>query len=1164
MGNTEIKKAILNDYFNLIEKEAFKAYKIAEAARSKGFDPTEKVEIEIANNAAERVQKLVSFRVPSLAGTDLSERIRKYEEKYGWLDWRVSLKIAEDVAFGEFCDWKNEVEGIDAGIRTGLAYITLGVVSAPIEGIIGVKIKRRMDRGNYLAIYYGGPIRTAGGTASAFSVLIADYLRKKFGISEYDPTEDEIQRYIIEIEMYHSSQRLQYKPAPEEIKYLVTHIPIEVTGDGTLEKEVLAKKDLPRVETNLVRGGMCLVLGEGLAQKLKKFKKIEKWAKDWGLEHWVKISKEFSELQKKIHSGVENTSSGIAPNYRYLEELVTGRPILSLPMKVGGFRIRYGRARNTGLAAVGVHPATMEILGFLGIGTQIAIERPGKAAAVSPVDTIEGPIVKLKDGSVVRVESLAFARKIKSEIKEVLFLGDILIAFGEFLRNGHILIPSGYVEEWWAQEVRRALKEKKIDENLKEKIKKILRNPLRNKPDAKLALEISKELQVPLHPKYTYFWENISSSDIIYLFEKLKKGSWEGDVLRLKYDKKLKKILEKICIPHRVNDSEIIIEEDSIILKEFLDYYLKKEEIKGKDGLEALKSFVKIPLRKKSGIYLGARIGRPEKSALRKLKGRPHMLFPVGSEGGRMRNFMEAVKQGSITGEFPMFFCRKCSRWTIYPKCEKCNSRTIRYYTCRICGKKVRSTVHCGYNCLVTEKRKINPGEYLSIALKNLGLESPSLLKGVKGMSSLEKIPERIEKGILRAFHKLYVNKDGTIRFDAIELPLTHFRPKEIGVSVEKLRELGYKFDIYGKPLVSEDQIVELFPQDIILPDPNVRGKEEKSAAEVFFRVANFIDDLLEKLYGLPRYYNLRRKEDLIGHLCIALAPHTSAGTVCRIIGFSKTQTIIAHPYLHAAERRNCDGDELGLILLLDGLLNFSRKFLPKKRGATQDAPLVICTKIDPRYVDDEVYNMEVVDSYPLEFFELTQELVDPKTVLEKGLIEIVEQRIGNSNQFFDLKFTHDTEDINKGIRISAYKELNTMEEKLNESLKIAQLLRSVDERYAALLTIKAHFMKDVKGNYRKFFSQVFRCVNCNEKYERPPLSGKCRKCGGRIILTVPEGGVKKYLDFIVRLAQKYHFDTYEMQEILLLKERIDSLFGQEYKLIGFLNNNKCETKTSN
>ena len=55
----------------------------------------------------------------------------------------------------------------------------------------------------------------------------------------------------------------------------------------------------------------------------------------------------------------------------------------------------------------------MHILGdFLAVGTQMKTERPGKAAGIVPVDSIEGPTVRLKNGSVMRVDDSTLAREL--------------------------------------------------------------------------------------------------------------------------------------------------------------------------------------------------------------------------------------------------------------------------------------------------------------------------------------------------------------------------------------------------------------------------------------------------------------------------------------------------------------------------------------------------------------------------------------------------------------------------------------------------------------------------------------------------------------------------------------------------------------------------------
>ena len=52
------------------------------------------------------------------------------------------------------------------------------------------------------------------------------------------------------------------------------------------------------------------------------------------------------------------------------------------------------------------------------------------------------------------------------------------------------------------------------------------------------------------------------------------------------------------------------------------------------------------------------------------------------------------------------------------------------------------------------------------------------------------------------------MNKEGTIRYDMTQLPITHFKPKEIGTSVEKLIGLGYKKDIDGQDLENDEQVL--------------------------------------------------------------------------------------------------------------------------------------------------------------------------------------------------------------------------------------------------------------------------------------------------------------------------------------------------------------------
>ncbi|MFZ2074431.1 MAG: DNA polymerase II large subunit, partial [Methanoregula sp.] len=229
------------------------AIAIAAEARRQGLDPSMAVEIPIASDLADRVEVLVGIK-------GVAARIRELEAQMSREE--VALRIGDDFVakmFGE----KNNDEILDHSIRTAMALLTEGVVSAPTEGIAKVGLGKNDDGTTYLMIYYAGPIRSAGGTAQALSVLVGDYVRAKLGIGRYHPRQDEVERYIEEIRQYNTIMNLQYLPSEAEIRLIVENCPVCIDGEATEKEEVSGHRNLSRVETNAVRGGMALVLAEG-------------------------------------------------------------------------------------------------------------------------------------------------------------------------------------------------------------------------------------------------------------------------------------------------------------------------------------------------------------------------------------------------------------------------------------------------------------------------------------------------------------------------------------------------------------------------------------------------------------------------------------------------------------------------------------------------------------------------------------------------------------------------------------------------------------------------------------------------------------------------------------------------------------------------------------
>ncbi len=1105
----------MKEYFDTLEKEVKRAYNIALQARSRGFDPELKPEIPFAKDMAERVEGLVG---PKGVAPKIRELVKEMSNE------EAAIKIAEEIVRGSFGEFEDREKAAEQALRTSLALITEGIVAAPLEGIVKVKIKKNSDGTEYLAIYFAGPIRSAGGSAQALAVLVGDAIREALALAPYKPTPEEIERFVEEVDLYHAeAARLQYHPKPEEIRKAVKNIPVEITGEATEKVEVSGYRNLERIETNALRGGAVLVLAEGVLQKASK---ILKYVNKLGFKSWEWLS-DF--VASKVTDDSEEKEVKIEPSFKYIKELVAGRPVLSHPSAKGGFRLRYGRSRASGFAAMGMHPATMALTDdFIAIGTQLKTERPGKGTAITPCDTIEGPIVKLKNGDVVRVESYSQALKLRGDVEEILFMGDILVNFGDFLENNHILIPAGYCEEWWVQELEKKVKDR-YNEYLDE----------RDIPEEEIAIKISEELGVPLHPRYTYFYHDLTLEDLKVLHELLKRGEEREGRFYLPISQE-KRLLELLGVPHT-------LEGDSIVLQEYKALLYCLGLVKGnfeeaysgaKNSMELVNSFG-IRVREKAPTYIGLRMGRPEKAKERKMSPAVNVLFPIGSYGGKTREVEKAAKKGKIKVEIAYRYCESCSRVGFTTLCQRCGEPTVFRKVCQNCSytgsEKDEVCPKCGSRLNFYSEREIDLKTLYERAKARVGNSGREVVKGVLGMTSLYKIPEPLEKGLLRAKHGVYVFKDGTIRFDSTDIPITHFRPREIMVSLEALKRLGYEKDYKGNALVSEDQIVELKPQDIILP---------LSGADYLLKAAKFIDELLVKFYGLEPYYKAETREDLIGHLVLGLAPHTSAAILGRIVGFSKASVGYAHPYFHAAKRRNCDGDEDGVFLLMDALLNFSRKFLPSTRGGTMDAPLVLTTHLDPAEVDHEAHNIDIVFKYPLEFYEATMKYPKPQEF--EDIIETVSSRLGTEKAYYNLGFTHDTSDINIGPLTSAYKTLGEMTEKLERQLALAKKIRAVDERDVARRVIETHFLPDLAGNLRAFSTQKVRCVNCNAKYRRIPLTGKCRRCGGKLVLTVSRGSVEKYLNITEELLERYSLEDYLRQRVKILRMSIASLFDDE------------------
>ena len=1089
----------VESYFRSIESAVDRAYAVAATARKEGFDPELAPEIPRARDMASRVEQLLAH----LGIEGISEEIRTLAADLPREEVavRIARRLARDTSRPG-----SVATRVDAALRVGLAILTEGILVAPLEGLAEVHIREARDRTPYIELYYAGPIRAAGGTAQALSVLLADIVRRDLGLGAYRPEEAEVERYKEEIPLYKYHQHLQYVPTPEEIELVVRHVPVAISGEATEgDAEVSAFRNLERVPTNGIRGGACLVIAEGLCQKAPKLRKV---VERLGLDGW-----EFLE-ELGLHANDEEETR----TPKYLQDSVGGRPVLAHPNHPGGFRLVYGRARTTGLASCAVNPATMILLQhFVAIGTQVKLEYPGKAAAMAVCDTVEGPIVELDDGTVTAVHDVERAEQLRPHVRRILDLGEILVSFGEFLENNRALVPGAYSLDWHLEELKAA----GVD-------------PVPGGAVASYseAVELSRTRGVPLHPRWLLFWHDITTAEIRALSEFVERvGRWTEDGLELPADPAWRAVLERLGFLFFPVDVDRIRGEfdPSAALVGGLGLDIGAPLLVRRAPLEPLESdplayvtrLAGVPIRARGPSRVGGRVGRPEKAYQRTMQPNVHGLFPVGVAGGPTRSIPEAARHTMRDGvevDLGVRSCSACGRTTVWTRCP--------------CGAHTNPTGD-------VRPQSLPIARLWSDAVSRLHLAKVPVAKGVKGLTSPGKVPEPIEKGILRAVHGVSVYQDGTARFDLTDLPLTHFRPAEIGTDVETLRRLGYTHDWTGAELTEPDQLVELRPQDLIVA---------RSCGEYLTRLAQFVDDELVRFYNLDPYYGADRPERLIGQLVVALAPHTSGGVAGRLLGFTDAEACFAHPVFHAAKRRNCDGDEDSVTLLLDALLNFSRAYLPESRGAMMDKPLVLTTRLVADEVDKEAHNLDVSAHHSLALYRAAVEGRAAKDV--EPLLDLVAHRLGTARALAGYGFTHDTSRIAGGPVRSAYRDGRSMTDMVERSILLATQIRAVDVAEAVTLVLNAHFLPDVMGNLKSYATQRFRCKECGASYRRPPLSGRCAangpgkgRCDGELLSTVYEASVRKYLPLSQRLGEIDGITPYVRQRIQVLADSVATLF---------------------
>jgi DNA polymerase II large subunit len=1055
-------------------------------------------EIKFADTLQDKVEFLLKLK-------GISSRLKELKHKLSREE--MVLQICQDFLDRKFGDL-SKIELVQLCVRCAVCIITDGVVSAPIQGIPKIAEQSNTDGSTYVEIYYAGPIRGAGGTASALSLLVCQYMSRKLGYSKYQATPQELERYCGEILKYIKLHPVIRSPSIPQIKKIVLNCFICITGLATEIQEVDSYKYLPRVKTPKLRGGMSLIIVEGVFMRAKK---ILKYTKLFNLD-WDWLSQMLSQQQE--NSKPKSSIKDLNPNQpKFLQTVSIGKPVLSRSKSKNGFRIRLSRSRNTGIGSRNLNPYTIKLLKFVNVGTQFIIQSPGKALGVAPNSSLQPCKVKIKQGSFLSVNSDQVYTKVKDQITQIVDLGEIGISLGDYIESSCKVPKHDFCFEIW----KHFLKDKGLQHTY-------------NPKEYHKTIEFSKINNLPFYPDLHPLVDYINYQE----YKDLRNSLLKTNLINFNLDSKSLDLIQTLGLLYNFDNitkkysftHPLVVSNFFLLDKSDLDYskYTTIQDI--------VNSNSNIKIDHKGLNILDCRVGRVESAVVSEVKPKIHGLYEIGSLNLPV-NIVNKVldKNLKLKAKLRARFCQVCNKVTYKPYC--C-SKSTKYLSGESSDQEIQIIEDpLQATSFLTKTFEFDFSQDFLQAFNNLNqsLGDYTIKVSNKTVYGIYEF-QAIEKIILRAKYDISAWKDGTSRYTFSNLTLTHFRPIEIHTQIKELKHLGYTHDINGIELTDINQVLELRPQDIIV---------NYASLVYFYKVTKFIDQLLVKFYGSKPFYNIFSPLKLIGHYFLGQSPHTCAAVACRVIGYTKhTNVLYGHPIFHCAKRRNCDGDGDTLLLLGDTLLNFSQAFMRRGNGAKMNIPLMISKNIFLSEVDKECRNLDFYSEYPLEFYQGFDPLSieNPKILQNKK-----DQEINNLN----MGYTTETNLIELDNDYNAYKKIHITKQKLQEQFKLCKSIRNLKNQTIVFeKVLKTHLIPDIVGNIRSYLKQNLRCGKCKTSYRAPTLNGLCRFCKTPLKLTVYPNSVKKYMPYVDMISKLYELDLFTKQKINLFKRELQEIFIQE------------------
>lgn len=987
----KIKDTTFKDY--LIK--TYSLFKYAQKAREKHLDVKNQIESELTISSTKRIERMLDLE-------GLAERLNHVLK--GHNRFNVGLKIAEEITLGKFGFFPND-KALELAVKAALCIVTKGVTLIPLIGITKVEIRRNGDGTLYPTLILSNLILKLPMWKVVYAIMVLDQIRKIFSLERFKIDSfgrERIEDLLFEVQAYQLQKR-EKKDITIEVVSLLRNLPIQLEDENPQQMGYYRRKG--RIFTKTIHNTSLTIIIEGI---IKHHKRLFNLAKKLQLEGWDWLK----DLHYKNHVMI--------PDYM----------ILNVGSKEGSFRLRLGRNLFPHHRVVGVHPSIYDISeGKVNLNSMILTDVNEVPYRVSFIGTIEPPVIRLKNGDVIRLEEQGQVKF--DEISEILFWGDILCNKDTILRKAKH-VKEVFTEEEWLMTLGNALmKNPQVRETFSRRFKKLVTNP-----SAEEAFWISRNLKIPLHPRYQYFWQLLEIKDIIELRSAITfhvAGESE-DVIGVA-NRSVKKLLERALIPHRLVDEDVIIEGEDA--KAIYHTLCPEKEIDPSatyiNVLDFLTALSGVHFKNKLSQFVGVAVKMPEKLEPSQITPPANVLFPVG-DFYEVEN--DLTKLEVIHTNLVNLYCEKCGIFSPFRTCNSCGELTKFVYYCESCHRISSNKVCeiCGEKASPYFLRSVPVRRLLEAESQRLGLQPLEPLRGIKEIPSNIKIPEPLGKGIIRQYYALTIYKDSTIRYDAFNSYMITFKPKDVGVSIAKLKKLGYEKDILGNPLELETQLINLQPYDLIVP---------KEMTKFFTKVAKYIDELLTRYYGMEPYYKVESPDDLIGHLVVGMTRTTSAGIIGRIVGHTSDEVCYIHPKLDKILNQDRILIQYSYALLLDVLLNFSNSYIDPKE------PINVPIFIQPIVRSKEKSKLYMHHKYHINL---------------------------KKNPAYEEVF----DDVNKRIMLQL------------ELLKKTANLHYSDTSNIIFTKVVYPILLHLANVYTR---QPFICTGCGRKFRRSPLNKKCPNC---------------------------------------------------------------------